>query len=203
MKAQQEILTPLLITGIMISIIGSVYLWGVPLIQKNEDIANLQRAEDFMRNLDIKIKNVANTGSRDRITIDSGTLSFASVAYDSAEGLNAGSVKLEVMTKGTIYSTGIPLPFVRDSLCHKNNTCVLGEDEPEWFFAQSDDIGGQYLTTYELTYRQLNIPSTLKGYQINLTGNSKTAGRGHDIVVEYKGTVSGNPTITNVELKIL
>ena len=64
MKGQQQVLTILLITLVLVAIVGSVYFWGLPLIQKNRDITVLKKAEDFMMNLNNKIKYVANTQSR-------------------------------------------------------------------------------------------------------------------------------------------
>lgn len=203
MKAQQEILTPLLITGIMISIIGSVYVWGVPLIQKNQDLATLQKAEDFMKNLDLKIKNVANSGGRDSITIESGVLKFNPAPFDSSSKLNTGSISLKLITKGTIYSSGVYIPFVRDDICHFDGNCIIGNDEPEWFYVESNDIDGSYLTNYTLTYRNMNSPDLSRSYLINLTGTFREAGSGHEIIIEYKGTSIGTPTLSNIDIRII
>lgn len=203
MKGQQEIITPLLITAILIAVVGSVYMWGVPLIQKNQDMAKLQKAENFMRNLNEKIKNVANTGGRDKITVETGTITFdpASLQWGTT-----GFISLRVDTVGTLYSTG-RVPFVRNETCHGTPSspgrCVIGKDEPELFYVDNSDVEGAYSANYVLTYRPVFSTDYSKKYTINLTGSKKSAGQSHDVIIEYIGTKTGNETMTTIEIKIV
>jgi len=188
MKAQQEILTPVLMMGILIAVIGSIYLWGIPLIQKNKDITTLEKTEDFMKNLNNKIKNVANTGGRDQIMIDvSGTLTFDPTA---------NSISVETKTKGTIYSVGGRVPFVRNM----SETGIWGKDEPEVLYAESRKIGENYLTVYNLTYRQLNALGA--SYKIILDGVTQSSGQNHNIIIENRGSSVDGLTKTMVGIRI-
>ncbi|MCD6381769.1 MAG: hypothetical protein J7L43_02210 [Candidatus Aenigmarchaeota archaeon] len=178
MKGQQQILTPILVVLIMISIITSVYLWGLPIIQKNRDIAVLRKAEDFMKTLDDKIKYVANTQSKDSIDIPDGQVTFDP---------DNQTITLELYTKGTIYATGAPIYFVRNA----SDPGVWGVDEPELFWVECRDLGGQYYTLYTLKYRTLIAPGTSNQYKIDLVSdvvNKQIAGKGHRIYIEYRGT---------------
>ncbi len=189
MKGQQQVLSILLITLVLVAIVGSVYFWGLPLIQKNRDITLLKKAEDFMMNLNNKIKYVANTQSRDSIKVSVGTLTF--------DPLN-NTLKLEVDTKGTIYATGIPVYFVRNT----NSTGVWGRDEPEILYVKSIDMGGSYHNIYVLRYRDLVVPGTvgiLNTYKIELCSDingTQTIGKGHTILINYKGYVQNSTKIT-------
>ena len=198
MKGQQEILTPLLFTGILIAVVGSVYIWGVPLIQKNQDITMLHKAEDFMKNLNDKIIKVANTQGSDKITIETGTFEFDP---NPSPDTGTGTITLKVNTQGTIYAAGSRIPFVRDSTCQYSNSCIMGQDEPQWYYVNSQDIDGAYLSTYTLSYRNLTSPNSPSVYQINLTGTKRMAGENHDVIIEFKGITTGTRTVVNVEIK--
>jgi type II secretory pathway pseudopilin PulG len=171
MKGQQEVLTPLLLTGILIAIVGSVYLWGLPLIQKNRDVAVLQQVEDFIINLNEKIKNVANAQGREEIKINIPvTLSFNSTEK---------SIIIEVNTKGTIYSVG-RIYFVRNDNEFEG---TWGKDDPGVIYVDTTDLDGEYLQKYTLKYRQLNAPNKI--YKISLIGDDRTVGENHIIIIEY------------------
>lgn len=199
MKGQQEILTPLLFTGILIAVVGSVYFWGVPLIQKNQDITVLHKAEDFMKTLNEKIIKVANTEGSEKITISAGTLYFDPT--DTGLGTGTGKLTLKLTTKGTIYSTGQWIPFVRNTDCQPDN-CLMGIHEPQLFFAESTDIDGAYATVYTLSYRKLKNPQNSNTYQINLTGMRGGGGENHDVIIEFRGIKTGSDTVSNIEIRI-
>lgn len=191
MKSQQEILTFILITAILILVVLAAYLWGFPLIQKNRDITTLQRAENFMKNLNNRIKQVANTEGRDILKIDVGTLTF-----------DSGILSLEIETGTTIYEPGRRIYFIRNTDCHIYDLCKLGEDEAEILYAESRGIDGKYLTKYTLTYRKLNTPAT--SYKIALDGNTQISGSDSNIIMSYKGKVKNDNTITTmVEIRIV
>lgn len=200
MKGQQEILTPLLFTGILIAVVGSVYFWGVPLIQKNQDITVLHKAEDFMKSLNEKIIKVANTEGSDKITIAAGTLYFDPTP-DPSLNTGTGKLVLKLTTKGTIYSTGQWIPFVRDTTCQPDS-CIMGVHEPQLLFAQSTDIDGAYATDYTLSYRKLKSPQSTATSRINITGIKAAAGENHDVIIEFRGIKTGTDTVVNVEIRM-
>lgn len=200
MKGQQEILTPLLFTGILIAVVGSVYFWGVPLIQKNQDITVLHKAEDFMKTLNEKIIKVANTEGSEKITISAGTLYF-DPAPDPLLDTGTGKLTLKLTTKGTIYSTGQWIPFVRNITCQQS-VCIMGTHEPQLLFAESTDIDGAYSTVYTLSYRQLKNPQNSNTYRINLTGMKGGGGENHDVIIEFRGIKTGTDTVSNIEIRI-
>ena len=200
MKGQQQVLTSLLLIIIMIAVVGSVYFWGMPLIQKNRDVTVLRKAEDFMFNLNNKIKYVANTQTKDSIKIDVGTVSFD----PSTE-----TITLEVNTKGTVYAVGAPVYFVRNA----SDVGVWGRDEPELIYVEAIDTGGGYHHVYTLKYRELVMKGLGKSeikYKISLVSDisgKQYGSSGHIIFIEYKGTETiqqgtTSVTLTKVGLKI-
>src|SRR3990172_6128367 len=122
MKGQHEAIAVILLSGILIGVVGSVYFWGVPLIEKNKDIAILENSEKFIRNLNNKIRFVVNNGGRDQITVEiPGIVRFDPVT---------NSIKLVADTQGTIYATGAEIPIAKNPECSSVEG-DFGLDDPE------------------------------------------------------------------------
>ncbi|MBU5678786.1 MAG: hypothetical protein QXJ96_01325 [Candidatus Aenigmatarchaeota archaeon] len=191
MKAQQEIITYILITAILIIVVSSAYIWGIGIIEKNRDVANLQNIEAFMKELNNKIKSVANTGGRESVKIDIPTFSFEN-----------GAITVFLETRATIYDPGKQIYFTKNPDCHITNSCILGRDEPEIFYVYSRKIEEKYYTTYYLSYRSLISLQDGNVYLIVLEGE-KQMGKG-EIIIENKGKVlEGNLIKTLIEIKLV
>ncbi len=191
-KGQTEALSAVLISGILIGVVGSVYFWGIPLIQKNKDNSLLETSEAFMKELDSKIKFVANNGGRDRIVINVPGL----VRFDGK------AIELAIDTEGTIYAIDSPIPLGRSSLSTLKMDLsgpvpipygVWGIDDPVLFNVLSDEITeSKYTTRYTLEYVQLRNDKTVKDYEIQLTGSGTTGGQDKTIIIESLGDTSSN-----------
>lgn len=179
-KGQQEVLSIVLISGILIGVVGSVYFWGVPLIQKNKDVAVLENSEDFMNSLNTRIKFIANNGGRDQLVINvPGTLRFDPIA---------GTIELTVLTEGTIYAKDAEIPLGRNSQCSASQG-AFGIDEPETLCVKSAQIGEKnFRTTYTLKYVKLVNNNILRDFQIELTGNANSGGEQNFVAFENLGT---------------
>lgn len=176
MKGQQEALTAILISGILISVVGSVYFWGLPMIQKNMDVSTLENSESFVKTVNDKIKYIANNGGRDQVRITvPGTVTF-----------DGGKIELSVETKGTIYATSALIPFGKNDCTAQEGS--WGINDPETLCVTSVKLSDQkYLTKYDVNYIELKT-SGIKSYQIELTGPTSSGGTDHVINIENKGT---------------
>lgn len=195
MKGQQQIVSAVLLTGVLVTIVGSVYMWGIPLIEKNKAVDILHNSEDFMERLNDKIKFIANNGGQDRMTFNlPGTIVFDPNNKEK-------SIHVVVRTEGSIYSTGGKIPLSRNI---STKTGKWEEDEPEGMFVVSNKTSeDNYLNTYGLFYRPLEKKNGEK-YLINLTGATASAGKEHDIVIENRGTEKRGKTIsTSININIL
>lgn len=208
MKGQQEALSAVLISGILIGVVGSVYFWGIPLIQKNKDIALLETSEAFMRELDAKIKSVANNGGRDQIIV-----TVAGLA-----DFDGQIMKLSIETEGTIYAVDAQIPLGRSSASNLNvdlsgaspiSYGIWGIDDPVLFNVISRKTSeNKYKSDYTLEYIELRNANTLKDFQINLTGTPASGGLDSTIVIESLGDMTvakdGRTLIkSNVKISIL
>ncbi len=188
----QEVVTAILITGILLGLVGSVYLWGVPLIEKNKDVSLLQSAEEFMHNLDEKIKDVATHGGREQIEIPLGRVYFESDVTESYINLN-------VETKNTIYVSGASIPLEKNE-CTKNPG-TWGVDDQDVLCVLSQEIGGEYGTDYNLRY--INLTLGIKTYKIELVGERNNGKKGSVIIIDGVGTEKDENYIkTLVSIKI-
>lgn len=180
-KGQQPVLSAILLTGIMIAVIGSVYFWGLPLIQKNRGAAMLENAESFMRSLNSKIKFIANNGGRDEIII---TLPGLVYFYNGTETLPP-EIDLALRTEGTIYDVGGQIALIGNDCSISSGT--WGVDKPEILCVESKEVGeGKFTSVYFIRYR--NLTSAEKTYHIKLTGPRSSGGADHIITIENKGT---------------
>lgn len=203
MKGQIEPVSAILITGILIGIVGSVYLWGVPLIEKNQDIAKIKNAEIFMKELNERIKLVANQGGRVEMNVNiPATIQLADL-YD-ASGINGkdnlNDISMRLSTKGTIYSTGGWVPLT-DNGCDATQRFV-GSRGPDGLCVRARGIGDRYENEYKLQYAELLSPPS-SAYQIELTGVAQTGGENDIIVIENEGsTVTTAGTVRKTSTKI-
>lgn len=193
MKGQQEAITAILISGILIGVVGSVYFWGLPLIQKNKDISVLENSESFMKNLNEKIKYIANNGGREQVRI-----TVPAVVRFTDDKI----IELVVESEGTIYNINAEIPLGKNTECHAAEG-TWGLDNMEILCVKSVKVGeDSYRTTYSLSY--MNLTSGSKKYLIGLTGQSTSGGEEHFIAIENKGTpADANLIRTLVEITII
>lgn len=196
MKGQQQALSAILISGILIGVVGSVYFWGVPLIEKNKDVTLLESGESFIKLLNEKIKFIANNGGRDQVV----------VSFPGVVSFDGNQIEFVMQTDGTIYAANSPVVLGRNEGC----TATKGEwglDEPEVICVVSSSISNStYRNTYSLRY--IPLDQGLRTFEIELTGPVRTAGQDHLVVIESKGvreTESGGRTTisTVVDINII
>lgn len=193
MKGQQEILTSVVITGVLVGIVGTVLFWGLPLIQKSRDASVLENAEGFMKTLSGKIKFVANNGGKEQLFITvPGNIRF----------LPDGSIQLLMNTQGTIYSTDAEIPLGRNECSRAEG--VWSVHDPEVLCLTSRGIGtNKYLTTYRLGHILLRTEG-VASYKISMTGQEAGGGEGRTIAIENLGTIEdGNLISTLVSISIV
>ena len=193
-KGQHEAVSAVLISGILIGMVGSVYFWGLPLIQKSRAATVLENSESLMFLLDQKIKNVASVGGRENIRLaDAGFLRIAN-----------GKVLYEVMTDGTIYAVNSNIPLGKTLNCDSSKAGLFGKDESSIICIYSNQLSSsQYENTYTLSYR--NMVAGLKVYKINIANVNSIGSEGNTVVIQNSGvttTFSEGKEILTVNIAI-
>ncbi|HLD49261.1 MAG TPA: hypothetical protein VJB11_02760 [archaeon] len=178
MKGAMEAISVVLVTGVLIGVVGSIYFWGLPLIEKNKDISILENSEFFIKNLNDEIKNIANSGGivNKKITVP------ATVSFDGE------NITLEVETGGTIYAKGAEIPLGRNFCTMKNG--IWGVDNPEILCVKSIEIDDRFFTTYTLKY--IMLESEEKNYKIQLDDSPQSGGSDRKIKIENMGSIEIN-----------
>lgn len=182
-KKGQQAISAVLVSGILIGVVGSVYFWGIPLIQKSRDTSLLESAESLMSVMDGKIKSVAAGGGRENIRLtEPGILQFS--GGSAAAG---GTISYGIETDGTIYATGAEIPLGKSSNCDAKKAGDFGTDDSQVLCVSSVQLADlKYQNTYSLTYR--NLTSGLKTYRIALTGVAGSGGKDSFLIIQNDGT---------------
>jgi hypothetical protein len=202
MKGQQEVLTSILITAILIGIIGSVLFWGLPLVQKSRDASTLENAEIFMKTLSDKIRFVANNGGKDRIVINvPGTVEFIP-DYSVSPGTYRSAIRLTAETQGTIYAANAEVPLKRNECSRVDG--VWSIHDPEILCVKSESLTDKkYRNTFRLNHVVLKTEG-ITAYNLSMIGPRSTGGEGRTITIENAGTThDGNLINTLVAISIL
>jgi hypothetical protein len=196
LPGQAEAVSAVLVSAIVIGIAGSVYFWGIPLIQKSRDVSVLENGESFMLLVDQKIKYIAAAGGRENIRIfEPGTVKFS-----------GGKISYEVSTDGTIYATDASIPIGKTKNC---NDMLQGDfllDNSAVLCVTSSQIStGKFINTYDLSYRSMK--SDRKIYKINLSGQPSSGGMDQSLIIQNNGvtetTENGNQVMTlQIDVKI-
>lgn len=179
MKAVAEALSAIIMTGVLIGVVGSIYFWGLPLIQKNKDIATLQSSERFMTELANTIKDIANSPGRQRLTIGvAGLLNFDGTKF-----------QLATKTDGTIYSTEGQIPLGR-------NECApdigrWGVQDYATLCVTSSKAGDKFETVYTLKFIQLDTEG-IDSFRIVFSGVPNLGGENRVVTIENTGITVQN-----------
>ncbi|MCD6215987.1 MAG: hypothetical protein J7J92_02850 [Candidatus Aenigmarchaeota archaeon] len=174
MKGQTQIVTTMLLTMVTVAVVGTVYFYGLPLIEKNKDIATLQKTEDFIKLLDDKIKIVANGGSAELPFNIPGLFIFNN---------SNGTIEIKVKTRRTIYATGAEVPLVGDL----EGGNVWGVNKQEIIYVKAEKVGNAFVNSYNLNYKQLVGNDCYKIVLESKTGSDIVTEEGHNIVISHVG----------------
>ncbi|RLJ10366.1 MAG: hypothetical protein DRP15_00170 [Candidatus Aenigmatarchaeota archaeon] len=172
MKAQIQPISMVLVAGIVIAIIGTSLIWGIPLIEKRTTLADFSLAQSFILELDKKITEIASTGSGSyTLHIPTGYLRV--IPYGSNDPDN-NSIILELVVKQPLILNGT-IPIKTTSLV-ENET--YGEAEPRIITLTAESSGtGETRLKFKLHYRELDTTTLpLRGYKIALESPLETTG---------------------------
>jgi hypothetical protein len=205
-KAQVEVITIVLIAGIVISLVGTAYMWGMPLISKRTSVTEFLSAEDFAVKLSDKIVEIANGGSGEAsLAIPSGVIGIKEYDSSNPRGPENNSIIFEVpVSQPLAMGTSVVL---KTNVLGENAT--YGEAEPR-IINMSSVISGQNRLVFNIHFRELDTrDQPLKGYLIAVKKGTMT-GTGQ-VVVSYDGTeVSSVPAanggsliVTKIKLNIV
>lgn len=183
-KAQTQIISAILITGIVLGVVSVSYLWGVPLIQKSQTNTQITIAENLMTNIQKAIDDVVQTGTQKSILVNlDGKLEVSE---------DQNSIFYTITTKGLGIMAGdwIPLNdqnmFGIQGTTENQSVGVVGVNKAGVIIAKSIVAGDQYQTIFRLAYRELDDMETKEGHlvQIKEVGNNIATGGQKNLIIK-------------------
>jgi hypothetical protein len=180
-KAQEQIMSVVIITGIIISLVGVAYLWGKPLIEKRTTIAEYSTIESFILNLNDKIIDIANSGSG-KHSIDIPLGSIRAIAYNPSNLAGSNMLVFEHTISQPIL-LGSTVPVKTNNL---EEVAMYGDSQPRIITMSVSPYNNQYIMNMTLHYRELDtntIPR--KGFLIQLVPVTSSGRK--TIVVSFGG----------------
>lgn len=200
---QSQVVTAVILGGILIAGITAAYTWGVPILQKNQDIRNAEQSLDGMTRVSEAIADVAREGGARRVSVRLGDGGLV-VRPDNE------TIQYQAFTRGAYVSTEDWTPLNENDMQGVNGSTgevtdgygIRGSDRPGLLIGRAERADDQYVTFYRLIFRQLYDSDAGQTYQIDLVsnGNLQASGgertvvfRREDQVVDAGAGVGGGP----------
>ena len=163
---QVQLLSAVILTGIVMFLVGVAYFWGIPLIQKRTAMSEFSSMERFITNLKEKVAEIARSGAGETdLNIRSGNIKL--LPYDSGNGNN--SLVIEFFLDQPLLFPNTTHYIGATSLEDINKTGIYGEASPSVVSISETKTVTGYKLTAEVIYRELlreDIPK--RGYIIAL-----------------------------------
>ena len=197
-KAQSDIISALIIIIIVLTLVGTVYTWGLPLIQKRQDTTKVDRlysyfSTDNPNSLTRKIEYIANNGGEETFSIDMDGIWILHTCPvgegDNCLDTTDANNSLEFTTFSKVSNIGVNAGWISlsGSSCPPNVGDV-GVDKPSAVCARADSLQEGFNLTYRIWFRELS-ESADKGYKINLVkhGSGPLSSTGRSVRISRKG----------------
>lgn len=201
-KAQTQVLSVVLIAGIIVAMVGMAYAWGLPLIQKRTSITEFSSAQNFILRVDNKITDIANSGAGEaRLEIPNGFMK--ALAYDASDPDN-NSVILEFITDQSMIVNASKVLLRTTSF---GEVGTYGESEPRIITMTGEGFGTGHKMQIKLHYRELD--TTTKGYKIALNtitqSGKKTIKVSFDrnVVQQASASNGGDLVLTYINIELI
>jgi len=222
-KGQQDIISAVIIIVIAIALVATAYTWGIPLIQKRQDSAVVDRTFSYfdqnnINSITSKIVAVATNGGDQTFTgnVKGGWILSPCVDTDGSGSPLAGCVSTYTPENNSlsfaIYSTvsnyAYDVGWITISSSDKcpPSAGITGQN-PYVVCVRADRYSSGYNITYKVQFRELDSDAT-QGFKILLqpqissivlsSGNTVRFTRGNVYSVDV-----GGKTLNIVEVKVL
>ena len=207
-KSQVDIISAIIIVIIALTLFSTAYFWGMPLIQKRQDTALVERAFKYFdpnnpNSLGNRIEYVANFGGEQSFSIDLNGIWILHPCDENSVENNSISFTFSAKVSNVAPNLGW-IPFSSNI----QEIGKLGLDKPSVIFERADSAGDRYNITLKAWFRELENVDGSKAYKICLvkdpsgksTSTSKTIkiSRG-----EIKTVQKDGKSLTITEIKIL
>lgn len=203
-KGQSDIISAVLIIIIAAGLVATAYTWGIPLIQKQQDTALVNRVENYFSDDNVnsipkKIVSIATNGGEETFFED--VKGFWLLVPNSTFSADNNSLTFTFFSRVSNVASGTWVPL-NDVSC----PAIAGfvGDSPYAICARSDPISNGFNVTYRVQFRPLY--SNAQGYEIFLLQPSLNTSTLQSIRIQkgasYSTVINGQNLII-LEVKIL
>jgi len=208
MKSQADIISAVIVIIIAITLVSTAYMWGLPLIRKQQDTALVNRAENYFdrensNSLVRKIEFVATHGGEDTFTLDINGL-WILYTYDEVSPENNS---IQFTFSASVSNVGVNQSWIPFGTDYTGLIGKVGIDRAGVVFRKADESPQVYNITYKTWFRQLE-ETIEKRHKINLISAGPTTSTGNTIRISRgeiftdTTTVPGK-TLIITEIKLL
>ena len=199
MKGQTKIVSVLIIIMLATAAMVMVLPWVYGMIQKKQDMKSLDDVYNFFQTLDATIRNIAQNGGEESLSLKvSGKLE---IYPDSDSSELSNSIMFTMESKVSFIAEGDWIPL---NTPNENETATLGIDPPSVIFGKAERSGDKIIVQHRLWYRTLNDTSgNLYKIVLNTSGDTTKTTTTGSMKIQRLGSevVSGKPlTITKINI---
>jgi len=161
--------------------------WVYGMIQKKQDMKSLDDVYNFFQTLDATIRNIAQNGGEESLSLKvSGKLEVHPDS-DSSELSNSIMFTMESKVSFIAEDDWIPL-----NTPNENETATLGIDPPSVIFGKAERSGDKIIVQHRLWYRTLNDTSgNLYKIVLNTSNDNIVSTTTGSIKIQRLGSVTG------------
>jgi len=182
MEGQAQAITAVLITSVVVGTVATSYTWGVPLLEKQQDQAELERTEQDVLGLYNQVVEVSQGGEGTSAEINL----FESSGSDTRVRVNEKQNYIDIRKRGG----NSPYPVDTWTLLKGNSLQNLSigsgayarsnDDLPGAVLVRSINAEEESLVTYRVEFRNMlaDTPSGRELSRINLTAEGQTSSSG-------------------------
>ncbi len=194
----QQVLTAILLTGVILTVSFSAYFWGREILEKSRDQREFEEMERFMRDLNKNIKEVSVRGGREEMSVD--LPSDAELRINDATAPGTDNVTLSFGVQGKMMATGQDFAIVGT----KGSEARITED-PDVIVANSIGRRDHYSVEFRLYYKNVTVegePDNRIG--IDSVGRNTAVNERVNMIIERGSTEEYNGfTVNKVEVRIV
>lgn len=223
-KGQADILSAILIVLLAMGLLGTAYAYGIPLIQKRQDTAVVDRANSYflqtnVNSLPSKIENIANSGGETTFSLDvNGVWNLYPCADRDALGnfmqgcgnfgANNNSIEFSFISKVANIAVDRGWVSMTSGTSCPPKSGMLGVDKSSVVCAKAESVEGGLKTTYRIWFREVSDSSGNNAFKINILQHpsSSVVSSGENVKILFgsrREQTSGEKKLIITEIKIL
>ncbi len=182
---QSQVLTAVILGGIILAAITSAFLWGLPLIEKNQDVQTAQKTLGDVTDLSGAMEQVVQEGGSRSETVDLGS---GTLRIDIDEDM----LTYQTMHRGAYVSVGDWVPLNENDVQGVQGTDgsdghgIRGVDRHGVLVGRAEPSGNEFFTTYRLAYRPLKAPNSDQTYQVDLVEQGSLQASGEQATITFE-----------------